>query len=418
MTGCSSRQATSIADIENLPQNAFEYDMQTPATNSNFFIQASKQYKQHFFAPWQRTQMSKPLEDVTWGHTYTQQKVYGMNHQRISKEWFDTHIQNENFKDFNTLNKPAITINNTSLRVFPTHLPLFYNPKKAGEGFPFDYNQNSGIKINTPLFISHFSQDKKWVFVESGFAFGWVEAQNIAFVTPKIMNAFKQSQHYVSIKDDFPIYKNGVFKQSIKLGTFFPKSQYGNFFVVNHYQNLQGYIQTVQIPKTSLTNFPLSFSKEHIQYVVNELINEPYGWGESFQKRDCSALTKDFFALFGLYLHRNSSQQIKNGTYISLKHLNNEQKKAYIKEHAQPFLTLIYLKGHIMIYAGVSKNEPLVFHNFWGIKTKNSWREEERFVVGKSALTTLEPGKELPGYDATKNILSKIEGMVLLMPVN
>ena len=39
---------------------------------------------------------------------------------------------------------------------------MFYDPTQLGEGFPFDYNQNSAIKINTPIMVSHLSKDRAW----------------------------------------------------------------------------------------------------------------------------------------------------------------------------------------------------------------------------------------------------------------
>lgn len=413
-SACS--QPTTISDLTTLPQDAKAYTYAPTNEQTKAFLEHSKTFKTKFYAPWNQEAISITLEKATWGNQYINQKVYGMNHQLLTPSWFETLNQNSDWDNFNTLKQSAITIKNANLRVFPTNLPIFYNPKKAGEGFPFDYNQNSGIKINTPLLISHFSKDKKWVFVESGFAFGWMQTSKIAIVNKKIKETFYNSELYVATKDDVPIFKNGFFIETMKLGTIVPKSVLGNFFVINHYHNLEGYIQTIQTPQEALHTLPLPFTQENIENGVNELINEPYGWGEAFNKRDCSALTKDFFTLFGLYLNRNSKQQIKNGEYISLKEFSAKEKKEKLKALGQPFSTLIYLPGHIMIYAGVKENEPLAFHNFWGIKTENFLEGKGRFVVGHSAITTLEPGKELSNYNATSNILEKIEGIVLLAP--
>ncbi len=68
---------------------------------------------------------------------------------------------------------------------------MFLNPSKAGEGFPFDYNQNSSIKINTPLLVSHYSKDKTWIFVQSHFALGWLRVDSISFVDDDFINEFK-----------------------------------------------------------------------------------------------------------------------------------------------------------------------------------------------------------------------------------
>ena len=371
-------------------------------------------YENHF-KPWKQKNITLSYEQATWGKQYMQQTMYGMNYQKLSPEWFEEQLNNANFEAFSTLNQKAITIKNSHMRVFPTILPMFYNPKKIAEGFPFDYNQNSGIKINTPIMISHFSKDKAWAFVQSSFANGFIPTSELAFVDDTIIETFNQSQYYVAIKDNVSIYKNGIFKESIKLGTILPKSVLGNFFVVNQHHNLQGYIQTIEAASNAFALNALPFTKNNISHVINELINEPYGWGEAFYKRDCSALTKDYFAAFGVHLNRNSSQQTQEGKLISLKEFDLQTKKAKIIQDGIPFKTLLYLKGHIMLYMGVSQhNEPLAFHNMWGIKTIDWLHNEKSVIVGNAAITRLEVGKELKNFYENRSLLNKIEAMIII----
>ena len=67
-----------------------------------------------------------------------------------------------------------------------------------------------------------------------------------------------------------------------------------------------------------------------------------------------------------------------------------------------------------MLYIGQKDGEPLVFHNVWGIKTLEDNGEYGRFIIGRAVITTLEPGAELPNFVREKNILAKVEGMVLV----
>ena len=45
---------------------------------------------------------------------------------------------------------------------------------------------------------------------------------------------------------------------------------------------------------------------------------QPYGYGGLYDNRDCSAMTRDLFAPFGLYLPRNSSEQARGGKVVPL----------------------------------------------------------------------------------------------------
>lgn len=407
--GTKNFEATPHLPLQN--SSVYEHNFQTLHTPTPF---KQNLYEKHF-SIWQQESITLSYKEATWGEKYATQTMYAMNYQPLSVSWFEQQKHNANFENLSRLNQKAITIKNTNLRVFPTHEPLFDNPFRAGEGFPFDYNQNSGIKINTPIMISHFSKDRAWAYVQSSFASGFIPVRHLALVDDTIIKAFEQSNYYVAIKDNVPIYKNAYFKEHIKLGTIFPKSKYGNFFVVNQYHDLNGYIQTIDIPKEAVVKKAFDFSASNIKHVIDELIGEPYGWGEAFFKRDCSALTKDYFAAFGVYLNRNSSQQIQNGDYIKIEHLSNKDKKAFIVKHAKAFQTLLYLKGHIMLYVGVSKEgEPLAFHNMWGVRTSYGCCKEGRAIVGKAVISTLEIGKELKHFDPQHALLSKIEGMVVI----
>ncbi len=46
----------------------------------------------------------------------------------------------------------------------------------------------------------------------------------------------------------------------------------------------------------------------YVAKIAKEFYNEPYGWGGKMMTRDCSAMTRDFFTPFGIFLMRNSSK--------------------------------------------------------------------------------------------------------------
>lgn len=413
-TSCSqkSTQTTQIQDIKNYEQNPNNYLKFSPKMDYSLQLEEDKVFNKRYFKPWHIKKFPYSQEEVSWGNNYKNKEMYGDNHLLLQDSWYDKQIQNSNFKAYNSLLKKAITVKNTSLRVFPSDSKLFYNPKIAGEGFPFDYNQNSGLKINSPILVSHLSKDKAWAFILSSFTFGWIKVQDLAFTSKSLRDYFENGNYYVAIEDNFAIYKNNIFKSYIKLGTIFPKNKQEKFLIVGQDSKLNAYITTINIPESKVQKKPLKFNQKNIKQVFSQLLNEPYGWGELLNHRDCSALTRDFIAPFGYYLGRNSASQIKDGHYFDLEKLSIKEKKDFILKHAKPYLTLIYLKGHIMLYIGEQNGEPLVFHNVWGIKTKDSNNQESRYVIGRAVVTTLSPGKELYNFNENKAIINKVLGMV------
>jgi cell wall-associated NlpC family hydrolase len=290
---------------------------------------------------------------------------------------------------------------------------MYKNYQSAGEGYPFDYNQNTSIKINAPLYISHYSKDKAWVYVSSSFAAGWIPFHDIALVDDKLASKFFESDAlYITIKDKTPIYKNGFFREYTYMGTIFPFRKNKLSTVIRDTTG-KGYLSTIDT-NNNIVPFPLPFNEKNIVYVINEMLGQKYGWGGLYNNRDCSLLTKDYFALFGQAIERNSFGQTKNGTYIDAKNFSDQEKLSFIKEKGIPFLTLIYIKGHIGLYLGTYNDTPLMFHATWGIKTLDEQNDNGRIIVGKSVISSLELGKEFSIYDETNNYLRHMRGIVLL----
>ncbi|RXJ97302.1 hypothetical protein CRV00_00240 [Malaciobacter molluscorum] len=399
-----------ISDLKDYSQNPKNY----LSRNLNFNNQQKEDnyFNKKYFSVWTNPKISISKKVATWGFDYKKREIYLQNFSRATKQWFDKQIENSNFDEFKKASKKAIVIKNSALKVFPTIQMMFYNPYKAGEGFPFDYNQNSQIKINTPILISHFSKDKAWAFIKSASVFGWIKVDNIAFVDKNFIKEFMTNNYYIATKDKFNIYDN-FYIEKIQLGTIFPKKE-NRYIVAKKDLNHNAYIEYISIDTKNIDKKPLIFNAKNISKVASQLIGEQYGWGGIFNFRDCSSFTQDFFSVFGKYLERNSSKQLNNGRYINIKNLTNQKKKEFIIKNAKPFKTLIHLPGHIMLYIGSKKDEPLVMHNVWGVKTRVFFNTKGRNIIGKNIISTLDFGKELQTYDDTKNVLDKIESIVIL----
>ena len=413
-TGCVKKEieTTTINDLKNIKQEPYIYakDLKPISKKSrNNFI---KDFKKKYFYPWHITKTTFSYKDATWGNMYASMKVYSENLTPISKKWFDAKINDSNFTQFDTLRKKAITIDNSHLKVFPTVSKIFYDPKQAGEGFPFDYNENSSIKINTPLFVSHLSKNRLWAYVESSVASGWIKIRDIAYVDNKFIRIFENGNYYINLKDDTTISKNGYPLKSVGLGTLFPKAKKGFIIASKDYKN-NAFIRVID-QNNYFEKLGIDFNLENIKKISMELIGQRYGWGGLLENRDCSLMTKDFYTPFGIFLQRNSSMQKMDGNSIDLSTLDNERKKEFIIKNGIPFQTLIYLSGHIVIYVGNKDGEPLIFHNMWGVKTIDSEGNYGRNIIGKATVTTLTPGKELENFSDKYSILNRIESITIL----
>lgn len=405
--------ACSVKKPKVIPQNS-DIEQLAITANDQFIDQkkASEDFFEKYFIPWEAKKVSYSKKEAMWGHSYKHRKIYLENHKLASPQWFEKQIDNSNFQEYNTFIKKAITLKNTNIRVLPTNSVMFYNPNTPGEGFPFDYNQNSLIKINTPILVSHLSKDRAWAYIESSIAGGWIEIADLAFVSEEFIKEFKTSNYYVSIKEKFPIY-DPIFREYVKVATIFPKKN-DKFIIAKNDGNQNANISYINLQEDEVEAMPIAFTKENRVKLINQFLDEPYGWGGLLNNRDCSSFTQDYFAPFGKFLQRNSRAQTTAGEFLDVSKLTLDEKKEFIKEKGVPFSTLVYLRGHVMLYVGIKDDEPLVVHNVWSVRLKDSNDRKYRHIIGKTAITTLEPGKTLKDFDEANNILRKVTGIVVL----
>lgn len=425
LTGCTTSNDKDIRDIRFLPQDAKSYLPDYGAERGLVEADRQKQLDQHFnsifFSPWRRSQPYYDKETIAAKHErFVDNPGYGENRRAHDAQWALNLIHNAGMEDYPNRRSRAITVTNADLRELPTTRPHFNDFRLAGEGYPFDNLQYSAIAANTPVFISHASRDKEWALVESHYGVGWVPARDIALVDQAFIDRWESGDYVAIIKDEAPIVdQDGIFRFKASLGSLYPKigeDETGFDIMVAASDEMGGAVPRIaRIPGSSAARKPLELTRANIAMVVNELMNKPYGWGGMLQNRDCSSTTKDLFSPFGLWLPRHSGDQAQSGgLFIDLSTPSVEEKEETIARQGVPFLTLLWLKGHIMLYMGRNGNELLVFHNKWGIRTTDLLGREGRKIIGHAAITTLHPGAELPDVDASDNLLQRIQGMTIL----
>ena len=67
-----------------------------------------------------------------------------------------------------------------------------------------------------------------------------------------------------------------------------------------------------------------------------------------------------------------------------------------------------------MLYVGIKDNEPIVIHNIWSLRLRDSAGKQYRHFIGKATITTLEPAKGMKDFDKDTNILNRVTGIVVL----
>ncbi len=416
-----------ISDIQRLPQDATFYltkgDTERPLLDSATQLARDEQHNQVYFSPWHRR---RPLHDkvelVRRLEKFRDNPGYGENKQPHSRRWVEQLASDMTLETYPNAGFAAITSVSSDLRELPTNKPHFNAFDLPGEGYPFDNFQYSAIPANTPIFVSHLSADRSWMLVESHYGLGWMMSSDAASVDGAFIDSWEVGRYVAIIKDDSLIYDDaGRFLFTAPVGLVLPiateeAARYRVLVAVSD-ENRCARIREVSLTRDAATRKPMLLTASNVASLANKFMNQTYGWGGLYGDRDCSATMKDLFAPFGYWLPRNSSHQAHQaGTFTPLGHLQPAAKMSAILAEGVPFLTLLWAPGHIALYIGNYGGEPVVFHNLWGIRTRD-WRGREgRQVVGHAVITTLHLGKELKDADSAGTFLARIEGMTTLGP--
>ncbi len=402
---------SKVADMYNIPQNPAFYANQIKPFSRSKQSSLDRKFNKKYFKPWSLTKLDIPKKDFGWEIRFvTKKPIYKSRGRKIKSSVYKKWIKNANYNSINTLRLRAITVKRTNVKALPTTSAFYRDPRRTGEGFPFDYNQNSALHINVPLFISHFSKDKIWAFVRASYSFGWIKTSDLALVDDRFVKYFKNGKYAVTIKDNLRLYKNKRRVSIVKVGSIFPLSiDKIHYLVATRGKGGRAKIERVRVvQKGVIARKPLPFTARNVANLAKQFYNEPYGWGGGYECRDCSATTRDFLGVFGIFLRRNSSKQSLDGKRIYIKGLSKAKKKKKIIKDAEPFRSLLYVPGHIALYLGQYRGEPIIMHTYWGIR-KN---DRSKLITARTIITTTEPGKERSDIREKSKLINTLKHII------
>jgi|WetSurMetagenome_2_1015567.scaffolds.fasta_scaffold105189_2 hypothetical protein len=405
-----------IADVRNLPQDVGAYaslfrDGSLGKICRDYYL---SQFRRKYYSPWSgNTSITDITASVATMKEHLQKEWYGENKRRVPENLLEELSGNCDLEHFPSMKRPAIATAATDVRVLPTTRPFFEN----ADDFPFDALQNTALKLNEPIRVLHVSMDGLWLFVEAADTNGWVQTRDIGFMDDIPAKKWMDRAQVVIVRDFTLIRdKSGLADQRVNVGTICPLvGEKGDAFEISVAIKAGKHRAReikAKVAKAEAAVFPLEFNRGSIPLIGNELISKPYGWGEKFQDRDCSSMLRDFYLPFGIWLPRGSYNQIHSAKNISLAGLSGSEKGRLIMENGVPFLTLVHLKGHIMLYVGNRNGRPLMFHSIWGIGVRDGKGGEYKKVIGKSIVSTLNPGAELDL--ASASLLERVDSMLVL----
>ncbi|MGL5699605.1 MAG: SH3 domain-containing protein [Kluyvera sp.] len=292
----------------------------------------------------------------------------------------------------------GIAVRETLVRVLPTIDPAYDDPRHAGQGYPFDNLQESSVRPGTPVYVLADSRDKRWKYILSPTVTGWVQSEDIAgadqpFVTKWLALAGKNLGAF--IEDSVSVQGSGQYYFTARPGTLLPftKKTSGFFEVAVPVRKSDGraQIDQAQLDEGSFVAMPWKMTPKNIATLMRSMSGKPYGWGNYNFYNDCSSEIRSLMMPFGILLPRNSAAQIQAATRIvDLSKEDTEERLRYLTAHGRPFTTLVYIKGHIMLYIGNTvingQTVPMTYQNVWGLRPADA---NSRSIIGESVFFPL-----------------------------
>jgi cell wall-associated NlpC family hydrolase len=272
------------------------------------------------------------------------------------------------------VNEFAITVKRSSIRSLPVSKKLITDNKYN------DRIQESGVEIGEGMRVLLRGADERWLYVCLSFYRGWIRSSDVAFIDKETLFNFLNTPDFYVVTGNYAFSAPAFDKRT----TFIPFGM-GAKLVKSNAKVIDGEEKSVQkvikiqykgrngkavfkdaylLQDADVSDGFLPFTRRNILKESFKLIGARYGWGDSFQARDCSSTVRSIYKTMGLNFPRNTSEQEKMpiGTHVSFENLSVGEKEKLL-DTFQPG-DLLFMKGHVMIYLGKHKGEHYIFHNF------------------------------------------------------
>ena len=310
----------------------------------------------------------------------------------------------------------GMVVRRSDLRTFPTRLRVFYSPDG---GTDIDRFQEDGLFAGTPVAIVHESRDGEWLFIVSPLYAAWISKQDVAQGSADEVFGYLRKEPYVvvtgaSAHTVFTPERPEVSQRQLEMGQRVPvlsdwpvdkpvngQHPYTSYVVELPMRAADGslHFSPALLPKTSdvATDY-LPLTRANLIHQSFKFLGERYGWGHSYNGRDCSGFVSEVYRSFGVRLPRNTRDQAISPALnrIAFTADDDHEKRLAVLRELQVG-DLVYIPGHVMMVIGHDGGAPYVIHDTTGITYRDENGVVTRVHLNGVAVTPLVPlldGKE------------------------
>jgi cell wall-associated NlpC family hydrolase len=147
------------------------------------------------------------------------------------------------------------------------------------------------------------------------------------------------------------------------------------------------------LPRTADTSDDyLPLSRANLLRQGFKFLGERYGWGHSYDSRDCSGFVSEVYRSMGIVLPRNTSAQAVSPALerVGFDAGDSHEKRLAVLRTLQVG-DLVYIPGHVMMVIGHDNGTTYTIHDTTGITYRGNDGQVVRTTLNSVAVTPLEP---------------------------
>ena len=319
----------------------------------------------------------------------------------------------------------GMVIRRAALRTFPTTLRVF---SRTGET-DIDRFQESALFPGTPVAIVHASADGQWRFVVGPRYAAWIQADAIAAGPRDVVLGYAERAPYriVTGAEEHTVDTREAPQVSalqLDMGVRVPLSAVPANAPVNGQHPYTAW--TIDLPVRGddggLDIVPallpriadsspgyLPLTRANIIRQGFKFLGERYGWGHSYDGRDCSGFVSEVYRSMGVQLPRNTSDQAVSPVFVRRGFGDGDTRAERLAAaRALAVGDLVYIPGHVMMVIGHVDGQPYVIHDTNGGSYVGVDGELVRMGLNGVVVTPLLP----MAFDAESSYVDRMTAVV------
>ena len=312
----------------------------------------------------------------------------------------------------------ALVVNRADMRTYPTDERYYKSPDDQN----LDRFQENALFPGDALAVLHLSADKEWAFVQSYNYAAWVRYESIAIGDRKLIGQYKNASRFLVItgakvqtafNPEVPALSELQLDMGIRMpladpetvkNSLYGQNPYTSYVVLLPLRNFEGKleIKPALIARNKDVNQGyIPFTRENIIRQAFKFLGERYGWGHSYNGRDCTGFVMEVYKTFGIQMPRNTGQQgsgsFGENTRFTPESSREEKLKAL---ESLDVGDLMYVPGHVLMYIGDVDGEPYVIHDVSVFRYIDENGERYKGTLNGVSVTPLVPlyGSEKSTY--------------------